>query len=95
VDRAGLADAAVATGAVDIPVKLPAPEAGTAEQPGPNGADAVPALLLAAAGAEVLGVELAAGPDPLEPQAAAPTAMLAAAAAVSIILYFTVTPWLW
>jgi hypothetical protein len=81
---------------VDIPVKLPAPEAGTAEQPGPNGADAVLALLLpAAAGAEVLGVELAAGPDPLEPQAAAPTAMLAAAAAVSIILYFTVTPWLW
>ncbi len=52
-------------------------------------------LLLAAAGAEVAGVELAAGPDPLEPQAAAPAAMLAAAAAVSIILYFTVTPWSW
>jgi hypothetical protein len=76
-------------------VKLPAPEAGTAEQPGPNGADAVLARLLAAAGAEVLGAELAAVLDPLEPQAAAPTAMLAAAAAVSIILYFTVTPLLW
>jgi hypothetical protein len=94
VDRAGLADAAVATGAADMPLKLPAPVAGTDEQADPNGADAVLALLLAAAGAEVvvLGVALAAVLDPLEPQAAAPTAMLAAAAAVSIILYFTVTP---
>ena len=40
VDSTGLFDAAVATGAVDMPVKLPAPEAGTAEQAGPNGFDA-------------------------------------------------------
>src|ERR1700679_298701 len=36
VDRSGLADAAVATGAVAIPVKLPAPDLGTEAQPGPK-----------------------------------------------------------
>jgi hypothetical protein len=36
VDRTGLADAAVATGAVDIPVKLPAPDEGTEEHPEPK-----------------------------------------------------------
>ena len=36
VDSAGLAEAAVATGAADIPVKLPAPDFGTAAQPGPK-----------------------------------------------------------
>src|SRR5947209_435866 len=36
VDSKGLAEAAVATGAVAMPVKLPAPEAGTDEQPGPK-----------------------------------------------------------
>lgn len=33
VDSTGLAEAAVATGAVDMPVKLPAPVLGTAEHP--------------------------------------------------------------
>ena len=32
VDSTGLLDAAVATGAVDMPMKLPDPEDGTAEQ---------------------------------------------------------------
>ena len=36
VDSTGLADAAVATGAVDMPVKLPAPDLGTEAQPGPK-----------------------------------------------------------
>ena len=36
VDRTGLADAAVATGAVAMPVKLPAPDLGTEAQPGPK-----------------------------------------------------------
>jgi hypothetical protein len=36
VDSTGLAEAAVATGAVDIPVKLPAPVLGTEEQAGPK-----------------------------------------------------------
>jgi hypothetical protein len=36
VDRTGLAEAAVATGAVDIPVKLPAPLFGTDAQAGPK-----------------------------------------------------------
>src|SRR5579859_899165 len=36
VDSTGLADAAVATGAVAMPVKLPAPVLGTEEHPGPK-----------------------------------------------------------
>src|SRR5215469_1783700 len=36
VDSTGLAEAAVATGAVAMPVKLPAPVLGTAEQAGPK-----------------------------------------------------------
>jgi hypothetical protein len=36
VDSTGFADAAVATGAVDIPVKLPGPDEGTEEQAGPK-----------------------------------------------------------
>jgi hypothetical protein len=36
VDSTGLADAAVATGAVAMPVKLPAPVLGTDEHPGPK-----------------------------------------------------------
>src|ERR1700750_1246128 len=36
VDSAGLAEAAVATGALDMPLKLPAPDFGTDEQGGPK-----------------------------------------------------------
>jgi hypothetical protein len=36
VDSTGLAEAAVATGAVDIPLKLPAPDLGTDAQPEPK-----------------------------------------------------------
>jgi hypothetical protein len=46
VDRTGLLLAAVATGAVAMPLKEPAPLAGTAEQPGPKG---VPMALSAVA----------------------------------------------
>src|SRR3954451_23690898 len=46
VDSAGLALAAVATGAVAMPAKLPAPSEGTAAHPAPNG-------VVAAAGAVV------------------------------------------
>jgi hypothetical protein len=38
VESTGLAEAAVATGAVDMPVKLPAPVLGTDEQAGPKSA---------------------------------------------------------
>jgi hypothetical protein len=41
VDSSGLAEAAVATGAVAMPVKLPAPDAGTDAQPGPKSLAAV------------------------------------------------------
>jgi hypothetical protein len=45
VDRAGLAEAAVATGAVDMPLKLPAPDLGTDAQPEPKSvAEAEPEL---------------------------------------------------
>src|SRR5690242_1166167 len=45
VDSAGLAEAAVATGALDMPLKLPAPDFGTDEQAGPKS-------IAAAAGAD-------------------------------------------
>ena len=79
VDSRGLCDAAVPTGAADMPLKLPDPEDGTDEQPGPNGAVAVPALLDGIADDDdgvAAGVLLAedAAVDPLDPQAAAPSA---------------------
>jgi hypothetical protein len=43
VDSTGLAEAAVATGAVAMPVKLPAPVFGTEAQPGPKSLAAVAA----------------------------------------------------
>jgi hypothetical protein len=46
-----LCDAAVATGAADMPLKLPMPEDGTDAQPGPNGAEVVVALFIFGAAA--------------------------------------------
>src|SRR3954452_14122259 len=66
VDSAGLALAAVATGAVLMPSKLPGPEVGTAEQPEPNGSSAIFALDGAA---ELVSEEL------LEPEALLPEAL--------------------
>src|SRR4051794_165322 len=66
VDNAGLLLAAVATGAVLMPSKLPAPSAGTCEQAEPNGWSAIAALL---DGAEVLMSE-----ELLEPETVLPAA---------------------
>src|ERR1700753_820786 len=44
VDSTGLAEAAVATGAVDMPVKLPAPDLGTDAQPEPKSMVLAPEL---------------------------------------------------
>src|SRR4051794_19257774 len=66
VDRTGLLLAAVATGAVAMPAKLPAPSAGTWEQPAPNGWSM--AALLEEVD-ELLGVELLLEPEALsEPE---------------------------
>jgi hypothetical protein len=85
VDSTGLADAAEATGAVDMPVKLPFPEAGTAEHAGPNGDMAEPEVDAAgsAAGAFAVafGLVVDAADEPLELQAAAPRARVPAIAA--------------
>ena len=62
VESTGLALAAVATGAVSMPLKLPAPVAGTAEQAEPNGADAVlpEAIGVLAIGLLAMGADAAA-----------------------------------
>src|SRR3954469_16577133 len=66
VDSAGLALAAVATGAVLMPSKLPGPEVGTEEQAEPNGS----AAIFARDGAAELVSE-----EPLEPEALLPEAL--------------------
>jgi hypothetical protein len=66
-----LAEAAVATGAVAMPVKLPAPDLGTAAQPGPKS-------LAAVAGEEDTAVGEEAGEDEDELHAAAPRLRLTA-----------------
>jgi hypothetical protein len=105
VDRTGLADAAVATGAVAIPVKLPAPDVGTEAHPGPK-SDVVDAPA-AEAGEDAIG-ELDAGIGVLADDdgadaagvlelgellhAAAPTARPAAATDAARMRYCMVTP---
>jgi hypothetical protein len=76
-----------------MPVKLPAPDAGTDEHAGPNGAAIADAL-----GEDDAGMDEdedgadAAVLDPLEPHAAAPSARPAVAAAIAANLYITGTP---
>jgi len=90
VDSTGLAEAAVATGAVDMPVKLPAPVLGTAAQPGPKSL-AVVAPEDAEAGAVVAGDD-ADGDDGLELHAAAVSARQAARPEVASRRYFMISP---
>ncbi|MGH3120341.1 MAG: hypothetical protein ACRDND_04820 [Streptosporangiaceae bacterium] len=75
-----------------MPVKLPAPEDGTAEQAGPNGFEAVCADCVGMAEAEDDDEDGAADPElaevPLEPHAAAPNARPADTTAMAGILYF-------
>jgi hypothetical protein len=75
-----LAEAAVATGAVAMPVKLPAPDLGTAAQPGPKSLAAVAGEEDIAVGEET-GEDVApdaAGEDEDELHAAAPRLRLTA-----------------
>ena len=96
VDSAGLAEAAVATGAVDIPLKLPAPDFGTEAQAGPKSmaaaaaADAEDAARRArTTGAEDVEPE-AAVEDADEPHAAVPRPRLTARPDRARRRYFTV-----
>src|SRR6187431_1472170 len=74
VDSRGLLLAAVATGSEAIPENEPAPSAGTAAQPGPNGIDAVSAIIdsegLGAADDAIGALEPAPASASDEPQAA-------------------------
>jgi hypothetical protein len=74
-----------------MPVKLPFPDEGTEAQPGPNGAMAEPEVDAAgcAAGAFAVAFGLAAdaADEPLELQAAAPSASVPAIAATPRNLY--------
>jgi hypothetical protein len=78
VDSAGLAEAAVATGAVDMPLKLPAPDFGTDEQAGPKSMTAAAAPDPATADEAGPGEPEAADEEPPELQAAVPRARLTA-----------------
>jgi hypothetical protein len=89
VDSTGLADAAVATGAVDIPLKLPAPEVGTAEQAGPK---SVSDVLACEAVTPAAGAWAAAEDEPPELHAAVPRARPAASAGTARTRGFTISP---
>src|SRR5579859_715101 len=97
VDSSGLADAAVATGAVAMPVKLPAPPLGTEAQPGPKSLAVVDAPEDAGAdAAEEAGAEVAGAAaddeDGLELQAAAVRARPAARPVVASKRIFMISP---
>src|SRR5690348_6467484 len=89
VDRAGLLDAAVATGSWAMPSKEPAPLLGTDEQAGPNGSSIGDALLpmpLSAAVAEDFDAESAfAEPSLLSLQALNASGSTAAAARTTAV----------
>jgi hypothetical protein len=74
-----------------MPLKLPLPEAGTDEQAGPNGAMAEPEVDAAGwavdAFAVAFGLAADAAEEPLELQAAAPSASVPAIAATPRNLY--------
>jgi hypothetical protein len=76
-----------------MPVKLPAPDLGTEEQPGPKSAVVAAGEEAAAAGAEDAGVD-AADEDPLELHAVAVRAKAARPQAAST-RYFMVSPFKW
>src|SRR6476469_4636621 len=61
VERTGLFEAAVATGAVAMPWKLPAPVAGTAEQAAPNVVPSIIAALAEGVAADAIGVAAVVG----------------------------------
>jgi hypothetical protein len=72
-----------------MPVKLPAPDDGTFEQAGPNGAMAEPEPELAGAAddADAFGDD---DDEPLEPHAAVPSATAAAMAPTARNLFFMI-----
>src|ERR1017187_3637711 len=96
VDSTGLAEAAVATGAVAMPLKLPAPDFGTEEQAGPKSVVVVAEPEPAAAGAEEPAAAGADEPEPeaveeeVELQAAAPRPSVSARPDTARNWYFTV-----
>ena len=101
VDSTGLAEAAVATGAVAIPLKLPAPDFGTDEQPGPKSIGGgrrrpdPPRRSRGeadAAGADDSSRRPRTGTEPLELHAAAVRARPAASPETARRRYFTVSP---
>src|ERR1700761_6030506 len=92
VDSTGLAEAAVATGAEDMPVKLPAPDLGTDAQPEPK------SVVVAAPEPDGMDEALADDPDDADVlfvpllQAAAPRARPAVTAETATRRLFTITP---
>jgi hypothetical protein len=98
VDSTGFADAAVATGACAIPLKLPAPDFGTVEQAGPKSvmdALAGDANAVAAGWLEAMGADEdddAADDELPELQAAVLTARPAATMDSARTRWFTITP---
>jgi hypothetical protein len=103
VDSTGLAEAAVATGAVDMPLKLPAPDLGTDAQPDPKSVVVAPELDgMAEAIEELDGIaedealaddpDDAAVPELPELHAAAPSARPAVTTETATRRVFTISP---
>ena len=99
VDRTGLLEAAVATGAVDIPLKLPAPDEGTDAQPEPKSVVEVDPDGMAEAPDDAIEDDPDDGADEDEAdvppellQAAVPKASPAATADTARMRRFTISP---